>query len=55
MYVGRFVVVAPGIGAYRVSSRSFPNRRVLDRDGALTVGPTRSSTRRFGNEREETR
>jgi IMP cyclohydrolase len=40
MYVGRFVVVAPGIGAYRVSSRSFPNRRVLDRDGALTVGPT---------------
>lgn len=40
MYVGRFVVVAPGIGAYRVSSRSFPNRRVLDRDGTLTVGPT---------------
>ncbi|PHQ39857.1 IMP cyclohydrolase [Halorubrum persicum] len=40
MYVGRFVVVAPGIGAYRVSSRSFPNRRVADRDGTLTVGPT---------------
>jgi len=40
MYVGRFVVVAPGIGAYRVSSRSFPNRRVIDRDGTLTVGPT---------------
>ncbi|WP_144927521.1 IMP cyclohydrolase [Halorubrum salsamenti] len=40
MYVGRFVVVAPGIGAYRVSSRSFPNRRVTDRDGTLTVGPT---------------
>ncbi|EMA66099.1 IMP cyclohydrolase [Halorubrum aidingense JCM 13560] len=40
MYVGRFVVVAPGIGAYRVSSRSFPNRRVRDRDGTLTVGPT---------------
>jgi len=40
MYVGRFVVVAPGIGAYRVSSRSFPNRRVTDRDGRLTVGPT---------------
>ena len=40
MYIGRFVVVAPGIGAYRVSSRSFPNRRVLDRDGTLTVGPT---------------
>ena len=40
MYIGRFVVVGPGIGAYRVSSRSFPNRRVVDRDGALTVGPT---------------
>ncbi|MDZ5812800.1 IMP cyclohydrolase [Halorubrum sp. AD140] len=40
MYVGRFVVVAPGVGAYRVSSRSFPDRRVLDRDGTLTVGPT---------------
>ena len=40
MYVGRFVVVAPGIGAYRVSSRSFPNRRVTDRNGTLTVGPT---------------
>jgi IMP cyclohydrolase len=40
MYVGRFVVVAPGLGAYRVSSRSFPNRRVVDRDGTLTVGPT---------------
>lgn len=40
MYVGRFIVVAPGIGAYRVSSRSFPNRRITDRDGTLTVGPT---------------
>ncbi|MFC6772251.1 IMP cyclohydrolase, partial [Halorubrum pallidum] len=40
MYVGRFVVVAPGTGAYRVSSRSFPNRRVIDRGGVLTVGPT---------------
>ena len=40
MYVGRFVVVAPGIGAYRVSSRSFPNREVVDRDGTLTVAPT---------------
>ena len=40
MYVGRFVVVGPGIGAYRVSSRSFPNRRVVDRGGTLTVGPT---------------
>ena len=40
MYIGRFVVVGPGIGAYRVSSRSFPNRRVVDRGGTLTVGPT---------------
>ncbi|WP_424013795.1 IMP cyclohydrolase [Halorubrum xinjiangense] len=40
MYVGRFVVVAPGIGGYRVSSRSFPNRRITDRGETLTVGPT---------------
>ena len=41
MYVGRFVVVAPGVGAYRVSSRSFPNRRIVERDAdTLTVGPT---------------
>jgi IMP cyclohydrolase len=40
MYIGRFVVVGPGIGAYRVSSRSFPNRRVSERDGTLTVEPT---------------
>lgn len=40
MYIGRFVVVGPGIGAYRVSSRSFPNRRVVDRGATLTVGPT---------------
>jgi IMP cyclohydrolase len=40
MYVGRFLVVGPGIGAYRVSSRSFPNRKVVDRDGTLTVVPT---------------
>jgi IMP cyclohydrolase len=40
MYVGRFVVVAPEVGAYRVSSRSFPNRRAVDRDGTVTVGPT---------------
>jgi len=40
MYLGRFLVVAPGIGAYRVSSRSFPNREVVGRDGRLTVVPT---------------
>jgi IMP cyclohydrolase len=40
MYVGRFIVVGPGVGAYRVSSRSFPNRQVVERGGALTVAPT---------------
>ncbi|WP_254536700.1 IMP cyclohydrolase [Halomarina litorea] len=40
MYVGRFVVVGPGIGAYRVSSRSFPNRQVVARGETLTVAPT---------------
>lgn len=40
MYVGRFIVVGPDIAAYRVSSRSFPNRQVVDRDGTLSVVPT---------------
>ncbi|WP_331235313.1 IMP cyclohydrolase [Natronorarus salvus] len=40
MYVGRFIVVAPDRAGYRVSSRSFPDRRVIDRDGTLTVAPT---------------
>jgi len=40
MYLGRFVVVSPTVAAYRVSSRSFPNRHVYERDGALVVGPT---------------
>ncbi|WP_181685937.1 IMP cyclohydrolase [Halorhabdus salina] len=40
MYVGRFVVVGPDVGAYRVSSRSFPNRQAVDRDGTITVAPT---------------
>ncbi len=40
MYVGRFIVVGPRVGAYRVSSRSFPNRRIVDRNGTLTVAPT---------------
>ena len=41
MYVGRFVVVGPGIGAYRVSSRSFPHRRVAATDArTLAVEPT---------------
>ncbi len=41
MYVGRFVVVGPGIGAYRVSSRSFPDRQVTELDArTLAVEPT---------------
>jgi IMP cyclohydrolase len=40
MYVGRFVVVGPRVGAYRVSSRSFPDRSIVERDGVLTVVPT---------------
>ncbi|MDY6819025.1 MAG: IMP cyclohydrolase [Halobacteriales archaeon] len=40
MYVGRFIVIGPRIGAYRVSSRSFPNRQIIERDGVLTVVPT---------------
>jgi len=40
MYVGRFLVVSPELGAYRVSSRSFPDRQALERDGTVTVGPT---------------
>ncbi len=40
MYVGRFIVAGPGIGAYRVSSRSFPHREIVDRDGVLTVTET---------------
>jgi IMP cyclohydrolase len=40
MYVGRFVVVSPTVGTYRVSSRSFPHRQAIDRNGTVTVGPT---------------
>jgi IMP cyclohydrolase len=40
MYIGRFVVVGPGLAAYRVSSRSFPNRQIVARDDELTVTPT---------------
>lgn len=40
MYLGRFVVVGPDVAAYRVSSRSFPNREIRERESALTVGPT---------------
>nr|WP_193570153.1 IMP cyclohydrolase [Halorussus sp. JP-T4] len=40
VYIGRFLVVGPRVAAYRVSSRSFPNRQVVERDDALTVAPT---------------
>lgn len=40
MYVGRFAIVGPDMGAYRVSSRSFPNRQIVERGGTLTVTPT---------------
>ena len=37
MYVGRFIVVGPDVSAYRVSSRSFPNRQVVARDGYIPL------------------
>lgn len=40
MYVGRFLVVTPEVAAYRVSSRSFPNRMIIEREDALAVVPT---------------
>ncbi|ERG89527.1 MAG: IMP cyclohydrolase [halophilic archaeon J07HX5] len=40
MYVGRFVVVAPRVGAYRVSSRSFPNRKATDHGDRVSIVPT---------------
>ncbi|WP_458186421.1 IMP cyclohydrolase [Haladaptatus sp. NG-WS-4] len=40
MYVGRFIVVGPEGGAYRVSSRSFPNRKAVAREESVTITPT---------------
>ena len=40
MYVGRLLVLDADTAAYRVSSRSFPKRKVVERDGTLTVIPT---------------
>ena len=40
MYVGRLLVARPGLVAYRVSSRSFPNRETRVRDGRVSVVPT---------------
>jgi len=39
MYIGRFVVIAPGYGAYRVSSRSFPDRVARETEGGVAVVP----------------
>ena len=47
MYVGRIVVVGKSRGrsfvAYRVSSRSFPNRRAEIRDSSILVSPSDSA------------
>jgi IMP cyclohydrolase len=40
VYVGRFLIAGPGIGGYRVSSRSFPNRHTVDRGDRIAVEPT---------------
>lgn len=42
MYLGRFVIITPSLGVYRVSSRSFPERKIVSRDEGetLTVIPT---------------
>ncbi len=40
MYVGRFIVVGPETAAYRVSSRSFPNREIVERENVMTVVPS---------------
>jgi IMP cyclohydrolase len=40
MYIGRFLVVAPNFAAYRVSSRSFPHRKIIKHADNLTVTPT---------------
>jgi IMP cyclohydrolase len=40
MYIGRFLVIAPEFGAYRVSSRSFPDRVVRENEeGGYAVVP----------------
>jgi IMP cyclohydrolase len=43
MYVGRLLVAAPGLVAYRVSSRSFPNRQTNVNDGSVAVVPTEAA------------
>ena len=43
MYVGRLLVAAPGLVAYRVSSRSFPNRQTTVHYGKVAVVPTEAA------------
>ncbi len=40
MYIGRFLIVDKNIGAYRVSSRSYPERKITRKNGKLEVVPT---------------
>lgn len=42
MYIGRFIIITPSLAAYRVSSRSFPERKIITRDDGevVTVVPT---------------
>lgn len=44
MYIGRFLIVSPTMAAYRVSSRSFPERKIIERGDALAVVPTANAT-----------
>lgn len=39
MYLGRFLIVAPDLGVYRVSSRSFPDRVIKETEDGLAVVP----------------
>ncbi len=41
MYLGRYIIIAPGFGVYRLSSRSFPDREIkIDTDIASVVPET---------------
>ncbi len=40
MYIGRFIVVGQTWAGYRVSSRSFPHRKIVEREDVLTVTQT---------------
>lgn len=42
MYLGRFLVVAPDYGVYRLSSRSFPDRVIRESEEGFAVVPEES-------------